>query len=608
MSEAEAAIAALRAEHDTLAAVVQRLTADDLARPSGAPGWDVSRVLGHLGSGAQIATALTRAALDADATASHSDINQAVKDRWNAWSRQERADAFLRESASLLALYEALDIHARDNLTIDLGVPPEPLDLPSAARWHLREFALHSWDVRVAFDPHATLSSQTAAVLLDDTPDLLAWSGKTDRLRPQGSPLLIEVTTSEPAATFTLHLQEPITVDFAPSAQPDGTLTLPAEAWLRLLAGRLDAEHTPASVTTTGAADLDRLRSVFPNHGECEPEEADAPASQNPHTDADAEPERPASSRRAGRRIRKWLRRLGIAALAVFAAVTAFSLIFNAATQPPADIDPGFGAYVQVGSSSVHYQTWGASGTPIVMIPGFLESSTVWSEVGPLLGEHHVVYALDLPGDGYTRYTGPMLLNSAAELVDGFIQALHLQRPLLVGHSLGAAVAGSLALAHPQDVRKVIFADGDGLTISLPPKWLRSLILDGPYMTTLLRIGSRWTSVDKWLIKTTCGPSCPALSTALAEEWTRPLHQLSGEHALHDLMVNSDYGLTPQQISAITVPTAIIWGSDDSQGGSLDGAIADLHHPPVHTIGNAGHLTMIADPKAFVQAVESESS
>jgi len=28
----------------------------------------------------------------------------------------------------------------------------------------------------------------------------------------------------------------------------------------------------------------------------------------------------------------------------------------------------------------------------------------------------------------------------------------------------------------------------------------------------------------------------------------------------------------------------------------------------VHTIGNAGHLTMIADPKAFVQAVESESS
>jgi hypothetical protein len=43
---------------------------------------------------------------------------------------------------------------------------------------------------------------------------------------------------------------------------PDGQLTIPAEAFIRLLAGRLDPDHTPA-VTATGVG-LDRLRRMFP--------------------------------------------------------------------------------------------------------------------------------------------------------------------------------------------------------------------------------------------------------------------------------------------------------------------------------------------------------
>lgn len=70
-------------------------------------------------------------------------------------------------------------------------------------------------------------------------------------------------------------------------------------------------------------------------------------------------------------------------------------------------------------------------------------------------------------------------------------------------------------------------------------------------------------------------------------------------------MVNAGYGLTPGRTSAIAVPTAIIWGSADHQGGSLTQTIVNLHHPPLHIIGAAGHLTMIADPEAFARAVDS---
>ena len=309
--------------------------------------------------------------------------------------------------------------------------------------------------------------------------------------------------------------------------------------------------------------------------------------------------------RRVGRRIRAWCRRLAICALGLFVAVTAFSLIFNALTRPPEQIDPGFGGYVHVGASAVHYQRWGTRGPAIVLVPGFLESSTAWSEVGPLLGEDHVVYALDLPGDGYTRYAGRALLPDQAALVGGFVTALHLQRPTLVGHSLGAAVVGEVALEQPGVVGRVIFADGDGLKLSIAPRWVRSVVLDSPYVTTLLRIGSRWTWADKRFIRMTCGPHCPPPSTMLARQWVRPLRQRSDEHALHDLVLHADNGLTAAQISAISIPSAIIWGSDDQDGGSLRDTIVNLHHPPVHLITNAGHLTMIANPQAFARAVES---
>jgi hypothetical protein len=57
------------------------------------------------------------------------------------------------------------------------------------------------------------------------------------------------------------------TVDLtgSPSAV-DATVNIPAESWLRPVAGRLAAEHTPAGVSATGAVTLDQLRQIFPGY------------------------------------------------------------------------------------------------------------------------------------------------------------------------------------------------------------------------------------------------------------------------------------------------------------------------------------------------------
>ncbi|MBE8477374.1 MULTISPECIES: maleylpyruvate isomerase family mycothiol-dependent enzyme [Streptomyces] len=264
MSDVDVVINALRVGHDSLAAVVRGFDEDDLSRRSGASDWDVSQVLGHLGSGAEIARSVILAALDG-CVGLGDGFNFAVWDRWNAMSRQVRARSFLRANESLVALYESLDVGTRARLRVDLGFLTEPFDVVAGtARLRLSEFTLHSWDVRVAFDEHATLDPAATAILLHGKPNLLPWISETEGLK--GLRAVIQVNTTDPASTFALRLQAPVSVDFDVPDRPDGTLTLPAEAWVRLVAGRLTPRNSPAGVESAGAADLGLLRAVFPGY------------------------------------------------------------------------------------------------------------------------------------------------------------------------------------------------------------------------------------------------------------------------------------------------------------------------------------------------------
>ncbi len=338
----------------------------------------------------------------------------------------------------------------------------------------------------------------------------------------------------------------------------------------------------------------------------CPPDAAEQPIAtagrsrlrRQPKPRSTAQPLAPAS------RWRRWARRIGITLLAAGLALTGGSLIFNALTQPPRLIAPDYGSYATVGSTHVHYETWGTGGTPVVLVPGFVESSIVWRPSAEILAQRHIVYALDLPGFGYTHYSGGYGMHDIEEVVDGFIHTMGLQHPILVGHSMGAAVVGAVALAHPGDVGKVVFADGDGLPVSTGPSILRLAVVDSPFFTSGVRLAEHGTSLIKDFIKSSCGPACLAPSTVFVDQWLRPLRQQAGESALHDLLDAGALALSPQQIAAISVPATIIWGTEDHQGGSLQQTIANLHHPPTHMIGGAAHLSMLADPAAFAQAVD----
>ncbi|MDQ0370496.1 maleylpyruvate isomerase family mycothiol-dependent enzyme [Catenuloplanes indicus] len=257
---ADSVIAVLRAGHDELVAFVGKLSPDDLTRRSAADEWTVAQVLSHLGSGAEIHLATVIAGRDGTDMPGP-DFNRGVWARWDAMAPAEQAAGFAESNARLIEMFEALDDDQRENVRVVFGWLPSPVDVAASARLWLSEFALHAWDVEAALDPRAHVRADAVAILLDHAPHMFGFMGRTDSLGGGEHRLAVRLTDAD--RSFGLHLGGVVAKTETP-AEPDGTLTLPAEALIRLLYGRFKEPYDTDGVSVTGPLGLDGLRRVFP--------------------------------------------------------------------------------------------------------------------------------------------------------------------------------------------------------------------------------------------------------------------------------------------------------------------------------------------------------
>lgn len=260
-TRADGPIAALRAGHEELTSFAAQLSAHDLERLSAADEWTVAQVLSHLGSSAEIGLATLDAAL-AGSAAPGAGFNEQVWDRWNHMTAQEQAESFSRTNDALVSRYEGLDEATRNELTIDLGFLPDPLDVAASAALRLGEFTYHTWDVQVVFDPSAVLAPGAVEYLFQPLNMLIGFLGNTEVLN--GKQASLAVLTDRHELSLGLQLEDAVALTDAP-AHHDGVLQIPAEAMLRLTVGRLSPEHTPAGTRlSSDIVSLDELRKVFP--------------------------------------------------------------------------------------------------------------------------------------------------------------------------------------------------------------------------------------------------------------------------------------------------------------------------------------------------------
>jgi uncharacterized protein (TIGR03083 family) len=240
----EAQRAVLTASAEQLAALIAPLSPGELRRQAYPTEWSIADVLSHLGSGAVIMQRRLAGEVDA----------QAVWDEWNAKEPEAQAADVQAADRALLDRVAALT-PAETQMRFAMG--PVDLDLTTFLGLRVNEHALHTWDVAVTLDAGATVPEAASALILDTLPMMSRFAGK-----PTGAERDITIRTANPTGHFVVALR-PDGVAVSPTdpvEQPD--LELPADAFVRLVFGRLDPDHTPP--ITGSPSDLDELRRAFP--------------------------------------------------------------------------------------------------------------------------------------------------------------------------------------------------------------------------------------------------------------------------------------------------------------------------------------------------------
>jgi pimeloyl-ACP methyl ester carboxylesterase len=305
-------------------------------------------------------------------------------------------------------------------------------------------------------------------------------------------------------------------------------------------------------------------------------------------------------------RLRRWAKKLGLVVLELLVVLTIASLVYNAATagnvKPARALYPG--PFVHVDGKDVAYRRWGTRGTPVVLLGGFIVPSSVWNHVGELLGRSHRVFAVDLPPFGYTERKGPYTLRGWVAVVRAFEMHFGLHRPVLVGHSLGAAVVVADALWHPADPRGIVLLDGDAISAGGAPSWV-SHVLVGPWFTSLYRIA---TSSD-WIFRRGLGgayPHHPAFSRPFVEEWERPFEVQGTLAAFRGMLQYGIQGFQLPQLRNVRVPSLVLWGAEDTVDSVPAGRkSAQALRAHFHLLADAGHLSMLAAPEAVARQIDS---
>jgi pimeloyl-ACP methyl ester carboxylesterase len=116
----------------------------------------------------------------------------------------------------------------------------------------------------------------------------------------------------------------------------------------------------------------------------------------------------------------------------------------------------GTGAYADVNGINLYYETHG-SGRPLILLHGGLGSGEMFGSTLTTLAARHQVIAVDLQGHGRTAdIDRPITVQAMADDIAALITHLGLEKPDVMGYSLGGGVAFFTAVKHPELVGKLI--------------------------------------------------------------------------------------------------------------------------------------------------------
>ncbi|MGH2404972.1 MAG: alpha/beta fold hydrolase [bacterium] len=264
--------------------------------------------------------------------------------------------------------------------------------------------------------------------------------------------------------------------------------------------------------------------------------------------------------------------------------------------------------FVDVFGSRIRYRVEG-SGPPIVLIHGVGASLEFWTWTISALRERHTTIAFDYPGFGGSdprdsAYTP----NGAAETVLAFLDNAGIKTPVLVGSSLGGAIATLAAGTVPERIRALVLVapGGFGNDVNLLMR-LQTVPLIGEGLLALARLDPRLAVRDLFAEQRRIPPQVLEIIKTNA---ARPSHEETYLKVLR--LVAGLGGIRPAMVAEVhraaarvAAPSLIIWGDRDRIIPPDQAAVAArlIRGARVHMIKGAGHLPYVEMPDDFNTAL-----
>ncbi len=266
-------------------------------------------------------------------------------------------------------------------------------------------------------------------------------------------------------------------------------------------------------------------------------------------------------------------------------------------------------AFIEVEDLELHYRQWGANPGDremVLLVHGLGASTFSWRYTAPALKEAgYFVVAVDFPGFGLSERSRGVDHSSAAraELLWSFLEKLyHGEKWHLVGHSMGGAAVGAMALQQPEQTMSVTLAAG--AIRPFEPSVLSILIKYPPVNRWVRLVGTRTlinrSSVARMLESAYGRVSLPGD----VEGYYLPLTVEETDITYVDL-INSAPAPLLENIRDITVPVFLIWGEEDAWVPLEHGRELERLIPAsvMTVLAGEGHCPMETAPALFNAAL-----
>ena len=252
---------------------------------------------------------------------------------------------------------------------------------------------------------------------------------------------------------------------------------------------------------------------------------------------------------------------------------------------------------VRVGDgATIHYHRRG-SGAPVVLAHGVLDAGPCWTRVAEALERDYELIAYDARFHGQSDAPANGTWRGPDDLVD-LVEALALDQPRAIGHSLGAATIAAALAARPDVFRAAVLADPPWTDQPLPPGGLDGLV-------GMFRAMVEGKTVDE--VAAVGREISPTWTDAEIEPWAESKLQFRGYDAGSSMASVLGAPWT-ETVAAIRVPALLVTG-DDVAGGRIvspeSAARARELAPSIEVVclSGAGHNVQRDGYDGFVAAV-----